>query len=280
MEFQLLNDRLIAFLDILGFSELLRSLPLDQVIRTYSALIEEANNHVFEGMLTGPETAKRSENFAYSTFVFDSIVLVSHELTDITNTNKFVFATTLLMELAFRKRLPLRGAVAIGDVAVNSEYPLILSPEFPSLRMMEKEQEWAGAILHDSAAPAVVDAMFGNAPSQPRGSDPIINYPVPFKSGPRTMWTLNWVNLLDDGDLETGLDYLNSIKRAPTNSYAESVRSLPMAIQRLPQIIQGAEFARLLVSRSMFRPKFFDSDGRHVAVKGGVPYIAVGEPRD
>jgi len=57
-------------------------------------------------MLESPNAP--DHNFEYGEFVFDTLVLASYP-TDVKSVYRFIFATSLLMDLFFARRFPLRG---------------------------------------------------------------------------------------------------------------------------------------------------------------------------
>jgi hypothetical protein len=92
----ILENRLIAFLDVLGFSARLEAETPADVVATYCSFIDEANTKIFQPVNQLQQAAKVS-NFAATKFVFDSVVLVSHPIDDPRNVSNFVFAATLLL---------------------------------------------------------------------------------------------------------------------------------------------------------------------------------------
>ena len=77
---KVLENRLIAFLDVLGFRERMRRETPEKFIEIYGQFISEANEQVFTGGVP-PDSQERQRNFATTKVVFDSIVLVSHQIT-------------------------------------------------------------------------------------------------------------------------------------------------------------------------------------------------------
>lgn len=110
-----LDNRLIAFLDVLGFRERMRKETPEKLIEVYGQFIKEANEQVFSDSAP-PDIQECEGNFATTKFVFDSIVLVSHPITSSQNISKFILATIVLMEKAMQENLPLRGAITKGNL--------------------------------------------------------------------------------------------------------------------------------------------------------------------
>jgi hypothetical protein len=159
---EVLSSRLVAFLDILGFSERLTQMSLPDLHREYAELIDYARTSAFGASST------QGDNFAFAQFVFDSLVLVSHPLSGddgAKSTFNFVAATVQLLEEAFRRHMPLRGAMGLADFLHDRERAIFLSPVFPSLVVAERSQEWCGVVVLPEAVNAVFDGIHGTTPA-------------------------------------------------------------------------------------------------------------------
>jgi len=138
---QRLDNRLIGFLDILGFSQRLESSTLESIDEIYNGLIEDANSNFFD-----PPTREGSKDpilkdLSVSRFMFDSVVLVSEDITENRYVNNFIGGVIHLMESAYVRQLPIRGCVGVGDVLIDDSLDVILSPVFPKLVRLEKTQD-------------------------------------------------------------------------------------------------------------------------------------------
>ena len=268
-----LQNRHIAFLDILGFSERLRREPLEALHRTYADLIDDARTRALDSRDT---SGKPSNNFAWSKFLFDSVVLISNETTGTdgpTNTWKFIGAVVLLHELSFARAMPLRGCVGHGDVLEDADRGILLSPVFPELVKLEKSFQWSGSVLLPAAAECVLRDLHFCAPEDlpPCASNLLIRYLAPSKTPPlKPLWCLNWVHLSSPAALRSGLEFLNDEKRAPTRAYIDFVESLPAQEQVLPEKFGPAVRVRCQVARSGMRLKFCDIAGDGVDPPDGV----------
>lgn len=125
-----LDNRLIAFLDVLGFSARLEKEAIESLHQQYASFIDQAGNATFFSA-QGDNTGRK--NFDFSQFLFDSIVLVSRPVDDVFNVNNFLSAVSLLLELVFKNKLPLRGAISQGDFLYDEVRNIFLSSRFPEL---------------------------------------------------------------------------------------------------------------------------------------------------
>jgi hypothetical protein len=260
-----LENRLIAFLDVLGFSNRLETEDTLKLHQEYSTYIDRAKNEVFFPNNDGDE---RRNNFDFSQFLFDSIVLVSCPIDDAFNVNNFVNSVSLLLELGFTNKLPLRGAISQGDFIYDQERNIFLSRNFPELAKFELKQEWSGCCVLGIAESTIKDSMMGaSASSFSAESDQARNqafhyYPVPLKKGEsETLLVLNFLFFIPDKEIQEGINYLISGKRDNNIKYIEFLNSLPFPIQELePQFMPAKSFTYVATTCGV-RFKFMDDHG-------------------
>jgi hypothetical protein len=260
------ESRLIAFLDVLGFGERLESEPLRDLHRDYAALIDEARTAVIDRNEAG------QTNFAHAQFAFDSIILVSHPLSSDEGPKAvfhFIGAIAQLLENAFARRMPLRGAIALGDFLIDENHQIFLSGEFPKLVRAERVQDWCGAIVLPNAVQPILDGLYGAPESElPRtASGLVIEYEVPFKSEGKQWtekhWCINWVWFSDAPNLTGPFDWLREPKRAHTQRFIDHVHELPRTSSeaKAPTPMGPIVGIRLQGARAGWRMKFIDARG-------------------
>lgn len=271
-----LNNCLVAFFDVIGFSKRLQTIDMESLYSEYAALLDKVNSTVFEQHETVAAYAGRAEqvrpanNFALTQIVSDSIILVSHDINDIGAVSRFVMASVLLMEECFTAQFPLRGTIAISDVLVDKTRSILLSPVIPALLAAEHIQEWSGCYILESSEQLVANALCGTRFVQQgmpeKARLPIIRYAVPTKDptmGTGTRLCLNWPYLLDCDQLTKGTAFLGGRKRDETVQFIRHIFNLPNQAQQLPPECSPACSVRYRVTRSQFMARFFDADGRH-----------------
>ncbi|MFO7551508.1 MAG: hypothetical protein R6W80_08865 [Haliea sp.] len=261
-----LENRLIAFLDVLGFSSRLENEDIRTLHNQYSSYIDEAKNTTFYAA-QGDRTGRK--NFDFSQFLFDSIVLVSCQVDDVYNVNNFVSAVTLLLELGFKNNLPLRGAISQGDFLYDQERNIFLSERFPKLAKFEEKQEWAGCTVLRHAEQTILDAVFGlkslnDLPEQQLRNQVVHRYKVPLKKSEIfDGLALNYLLFLTEAEILSGIDYLIAEKRKKNEEYFEFLKSLPLPLQKLEPEFYPAIYCVSTTTRSGMRVKFIDGDGNH-----------------
>lgn len=251
-----LNNRLIAFLDVLGFSTMLKENSLDDVYKNYSYFINEAKNKTF---CSNPNEQLKRENFYKGKFISDSILLISNDTSDIYNINNFLMAINHLLSLGFKNKFCLRGAIGFGDIIIDEENGGFISKVIPYLLEEEKSQEWSGCAILDNAIKIILNAVGGddyenkikNIPDQ---SDLILFYPVHTKNGIKDSFVLHFPYDINSKQKEDGLNYLIEPKRNNVKNFFEYIENLPKDSR-----VQIPSNARLLKTRSGFCFSFIDN---------------------
>ncbi|GIZ13339.1 hypothetical protein [Pseudomonas sp. NCCP-436] len=260
-----LENRLIAFLDVLGFSARLESEEIESLHKQYSSFIDEAKNATFFAA-QGDNTGRK--NFDFSQFLFDSIVLVSCPIDDVYNVNNFISAVSLLLELGFKNKLPLRGAISQGNFLHDEERNIFLSERFPELAKFELRQEWAGCTVLRHAEETIAKSALGISnisaiPTEQTRNQLFHRYKAPLKNGETfDSIVLNYMFFLSEEEILEGIEYLIPGKKEHNIAYFEFLKSLPLPLQKLQPEFFPAEYFTYIATRSGMRAKFINSEGK------------------
>lgn len=260
---KILEDRLIAFLDVLGFSNLLTSHPLSEVHIKYSSFIDQAKTKTF--FKTEGDNSGRT-NFAFAQFLSDSLVLVSNPIDDVYHVNSFIAAVHFLLEIGFMNNLPLRGAIGRGNFLVDDERNIFLSERFPELVKLEANQEWTGCVIADSAESIVLESIFGKCTrndflEHQLRNNPVHLYEIPTKKIPLKLLAINFLFFLTEAQIKSGINYLIEPKKQNMLKYFDFLISLPIEIQSLQPEFYPAIELKAMKTRSGMRSIFLDENG-------------------
>ena len=269
---EILSERLIAFFDILGFSDRLRVMPMGELHALYSELIDNVRDTIFEPIATTGELAERRTNFDRADFMFDSIILVSRDLSDPKvrgpAVHNFVSSCSTLMEKSFARQLPLRGCVGLGDYLEDKSRNIFLSRLFADLVSAENNQEWSGCMILPNAADLITDATYldsARVARAPHGELPILPFDVPTKSGaPSRRWCINWGYFLPESSRAIGMSFLVGAKAKNTSAFATYVDSLPSRNYLLPDRFRPAVRMLAQATRGGMRLMFKNEAGEPV----------------
>lgn len=265
-----LENRLIAMIDVLGFSSRIETREgMELTSAKYAELIAQAKEHMFspKPVLGSPQPPE--PNFEYGQFIFDTLVLVSYP-TDSEAAYRFIFATILLMERFFAEGFPLRGSIAIGDFCKNEASDVFLSNTFKQLRIDEENQQWTGCVVMPEAEKFVVSSLLGSVvPDTLPRSSPLHHIATPRKrltDEPTERWCLNWSHFLSPSTIRLGLQQMGGDleKQKRTTEYLELLGQMPDDTQVLPTEFAPAKRMKTMKARSGMRVKFEDDNGNGV----------------
>jgi len=265
-----LENRLIAMLDVLGFSSRIKTREgMEQMDAKYAQLIDCAKSHMFSPRSVSGSPEPPEPNFEYGSFVFDTLVLVSYP-TDIKSTYRFVFATIWLMEKFFAEGFPLRGSIGIGDFCENEKSGIFLSNAFRRLSEDEKDQQWTGCVLLPEADETVVSSLLGViAQGAAKKSSPIHYLKVPTKRSPcesSSRWCLNWSHFLSGSVIQAELEQMagDYAKQQNTIQYLKLLGEMSDDTQPLAPVFAPAQRMKTMKALSGMRVKFEDEFGNGV----------------
>jgi hypothetical protein len=170
---------ILAIFDVLGFSGLLKSKGLNEIMSLYSKLIAEAVTKEAMKSFGIVRLGKREQGSVmgavpichahFSDTVFLWTPLVQHFIAP------FMARCADLVCEALKMGLPLRGALAVGPAVLHSRSGTFVGLPIVEAAKLEQAQDWLGVSLGLSMLAADVSREF----------DPnlVIPYPVPFKKG-------------------------------------------------------------------------------------------------
>lgn len=190
--------RCVAMLDILGFSQMVRTTPAERLAREVKHLIAaaEPKNATRVRKTRSGETRERNLTLASSHFS-DTIVLWTppiqrgdddfdfHAFCHICQTVANLIAHALI------NGMPLRGGIAVGECHIGTNPRILVGGAIVDAHLIEQAQQWIGAALEtDSIMPGV------NADQLEEWAY-LVQYTVPLKPEARITapLALDWTNL-------------------------------------------------------------------------------------
>ena len=210
----ILEERAVAFLDILGFQQALQDRGLQRLMNTYIEF--DILLHNWEGVLKHWEDApslfkdKRAPQLWADRYIFsDAIVLFSRSNTEQEILRLLVYVWRLL-QFSIIHGLPIRGALAFGEIALLKERSLFVGQPIIDAYLLEEKQQWVGVSIDRSLYELAIQVRTSNRALE----NVIVEYAVPFK-GEETerLLVLNWCWNLLTGDRSS-----SSIPRARSDS--------------------------------------------------------------
>lgn len=257
------SNRLVAFIDILGFSQRIQTVPIEQVHRVLSTFIDRAKRDVFFQQQDVPGVSgEKMFNFEVMQFAFDTLILVSGNPSHTYADANFIFACNQLMRSAAEVGLPLRGVIGCGDVLSDLSRDMLLSSSFAHLAKMEKEQEWMGCAVTEEAGGRIAAPLLGSTIDFNPHS-PVVRYDIPMKSGGRDSlpYCLNWVSTISPSACARIVQSLPSPKRENTLSFVKAIVETVTHRQKIDPPAGNVHFFGYVATRLKADFGFYDANG-------------------
>lgn len=218
------NNVYVAFLDILGFKDLVERNTHEELEIIYAQFFNSVkeNDELFEALSKILQGHKGINTTVQSIIISDSIVLWTKD-DDINNFNMLVLAVRILIIKSFEIGIPLRGAITRGPLHVSTENSIqIFGKSLTSAYTTESHMELSGCMIEDECMEYVLgicgeNEIFNNITS----SNTIIQYLLPKKHGEvKNHYMINWVSPSPDSYiLESFSEHNKSI-----NSWAVHIK--------------------------------------------------------
>lgn len=235
------SERFVAFLDILGFAEMIETEPIEKIMgELHNAIHSVQLSEHLNTLAHDPQTkslrlesrAKCLETFSFS----DSFVLCSQD-SSLASFRQILAGTFFLTRSLFVSGLPVRGAITCGEVSCIPCTNHMAGKAIIRAARLEKKQNWFGVII-DSACLTIERLEFLNNLEMRVAYVP---YPVPLKDQDEPsaqLFALNWRYrlLIERG---TASLFRNSekrehfVKQANTLAFAKYVRNQGLAYARI-----------------------------------------------
>ncbi|BCA93817.1 hypothetical protein TUM19329_01780 [Legionella antarctica] len=213
------QEKFIAFLDILGFSEFIKNNEHRTAIEKYQCMIRpmidlsltETAEQITKDSSWIEEVSK-SDNYDNLEPKFDNVILQCGAMSDSvllstpdnTLRSLIILLATVrnLMAKLFFLGFPLRGAITSGWVTIDNQTPsspnlnhhLAIGKPIVEAVDLEKKQKWSGCALHLSVTDCIGPAIVKLDPTL------ITLYEVPLKDGVKLMPVVNWLNGISDDE--------------------------------------------------------------------------------
>lgn len=193
------DERLVGVMDILGFSQMLRTLSLDE-------LETKLQRDIFAGLATVQFLSKdflvmRPDKELVEVpeleqlecaIISDTLIIYlksnSHDLRTI------VEAVAFLMDQTVQQGWLLRGAIDVDTFRAISEHHMFIGRALATAYQLERSQDWSGCILSDN-----VERRFQEEIESMIEPGLLVRYNVPTKSGSKIVHrrhlAVNWTNM-------------------------------------------------------------------------------------
>lgn len=170
---------LIAMCDVLGFTSLVATAPLDEIHERYLALVAQLEPHPLFRIKTGTH----EREIVLNRVVFSDTILMWAPAGDAMELLPNVLGQIMARAMG---SMPLRAGLAFGDCIIDPASELYVGQPIIDAYHTEQAQEWVGGAFHPSCwrRPGLRDALSERS---------AVKYPVPVKAGAEPLeYALNW----------------------------------------------------------------------------------------
>lgn len=176
------TKRYVAFLDVLGFKDYVLRHSIDEVyerLQTLNGFRPEEGERDYD---SDEEKRIKVSIFSDSIFIFsrdDAFVTLRH----------FLSYVKRVMRMALRSEIPLKGAIAYGDIVVDEKGNLFCGQPIIDAYLLEEDLQYMGVVFHHTFEEAYNDL---SDTQYKRICDWIKEELTPFKYGKRTHLNLDY----------------------------------------------------------------------------------------
>ncbi|MFZ1705871.1 MAG: hypothetical protein WAT79_16110 [Saprospiraceae bacterium] len=204
------DDRFVAFLDILGFKDLVMRKSHEEIYQSLNQISK--SKKLIEKAALELDSVGDAEVYVVS--FSDSIVIFSKN-DSIENFRYFLFATRWLFTGAFNKQIPIKGAIAHGEISLNKTEQIYFGQPIIDAYLMEEDVNYMGVVAHNSIDEYV--ANINNQEEKDKFKNLLIEEKTPLKCGLLTHTNLNWFRIIkpkdkDKFDIQDIKDKINLFK--------------------------------------------------------------------
>ena len=220
-------QRFVAYLDILGFKNLVQQKDGKEVLEIMEVFREAVN---FANSIPVPDTTLSfTTSLIHLAMFSDSVILYtdgieSHDFFRIVHVTKSLIASSLIC------KAPLRGSIAHGEFYADEKNEIFFGKALLEAYKNEGKQQWAGAYICENTMNFVL-SQFPDTLSILKKFAYLVEYPIPFKcvgqkanaeqssknSPSKHNLVLNWANMAPElkpllaRNISTGYPFLSII---------------------------------------------------------------------
>lgn len=237
------KNRYIAFLDILGFKDMIENLSHEEMIEFYQTIIEAKNDAIKHSTeRIAMQSSVTPDTGIHAVLMSDSIIIYT-EGDYWYNYVRIVLATQFITARAIRHGYTLRGAIGCGKVYINTTDDIaVMGKTFVDVYLRSEEQQWHGCAIYPEAIRNAEDSfekwkqkLAGSTINsleelmKPLGT-PIVEYNIPmqFKTNvlkQNLIYAVNWIERL----IQEENPNRQKIKISPQHTYEGIAKSLETA---------------------------------------------------
>ncbi|MDD5338085.1 MAG: hypothetical protein PHG35_01545 [Dehalococcoidales bacterium] len=191
-------ERYIAFLDIMGFKNLVLTNEHEKIkgkLDSLYSIIKRIENDFHHPKISKiPDLNIDTGNSIIKPVIFsDSIILISND-DSIVSANSIIISICRIFSKAIKFVLPIKGAVAHGKFSASANEPIYFGKPLIDAFELQRELSFYGVVLHHTMEKKLREIDSGYFSNM----ELISKYPTPTKSGIINHYCVNWAYLFSD----------------------------------------------------------------------------------
>lgn len=184
-----IKKRFIAFIDILGFRDIINKNTLQDIDRLLKIIPYSLNQIKSDKVLE-----QNYPNIQIKSSVFSDTIILFTENDESISLDKLLISTSFLIRNALQENLVLKGSISYGDVAIDETNNLFYGQPIIDAYLLEQEVSYIGVVIHNSVEKYIKDINYHDLISTGK----LIEFPTPLKSGIIEHLNLNWLKLTNN----------------------------------------------------------------------------------
>ena len=149
-EWPIKGERYVAYLDILGFKDLVARKTHDEI---YNKLKEISVTKQMLQNLHNEEDEKLknfTKNGRIKVVTFSDSIIIFSEKADEDNLKYFIFSVSFIIARAFDLGIPMKGSVTFGEVSLNFKNQIFFGQAIIDAYLLQEEVQYFGIVVHNS----------------------------------------------------------------------------------------------------------------------------------
>ena len=190
------DKRFVAFLDILGFKDMVMRKSHEEIYRTLNEISE--SKKLVERAVESNKVSKHYKDAGVYVVTFSDSVVIFSKNDSIDNFIYFLLATRWVFTGAFDEQIPLKGAIAHGEISLNKSEQIYFGQPIIDAYLLEEDVNYMGVVAHNS-----VDEYISKIETQVdanRFDGLLFEKKTNLKCGNLTHTNLNWFKIIKDKD--------------------------------------------------------------------------------
>jgi hypothetical protein len=192
------DNRFVAFLDILGFKDMVARNSHHEIYQLLQKLSEI--KETVQKAPVNPKIKKQVGDVEVFVVNFSDSIVIFSKNDDINNFHYFILATRWIFTSAIKNGIPIKGGFAHGNISVNKTEQIYFGQPIIDAYLIEEEVNYFGIVAHNSIDKYV--SSIRKDENQAKFSDVMFEAVTPLKCGKIVHTNINWFRIMKPTNFE------------------------------------------------------------------------------